>query len=203
MKYLDFEKTMKPFTIFSVKDIKKRHPNFDNRRLVEWQQKGYITKIKRGFYYFSEQKINDHFLYFAANKIYAPSYVSLQSALAYYGFIPEGVFTTYSISTRNTTNYDTKVTAFKYKHIKSSLFFGYKLKQTDRYPIKIADAEKAILDFFYMNTLNTKIDIEAMRFNMLQIQEKIDFNVLKQYQRIFNSKTLDKRIALFKNLLNA
>lgn len=40
MKYLDFEKSFKEYPEFSVKDIQKRYPEFDNRRLVEWQQKG-------------------------------------------------------------------------------------------------------------------------------------------------------------------
>ncbi len=37
MNYLEFEKSLTDFPVFSIKDISKRFPNFDNRRLVEWQ----------------------------------------------------------------------------------------------------------------------------------------------------------------------
>ena len=39
MNYLAFEKSLKEFPVFSIKDTKKRYPDFDNRRLVEWQPK--------------------------------------------------------------------------------------------------------------------------------------------------------------------
>ena len=79
---LEFEKVLKSFPVFSVKDIQKQFPDFDNRRLVEWQQKGYLVKVKRGYYCFSERNRGEQFMYFAANKIYSPSYISFESALA-------------------------------------------------------------------------------------------------------------------------
>jgi len=39
MKYLELRNALKLFPLFSVKDIKKRFPDFDQRRLVEWQEK--------------------------------------------------------------------------------------------------------------------------------------------------------------------
>lgn len=203
MNYINFEKSLKTYSVFSVKDIKKRFPDMDNRRLVEWQKKGYIIKLKRGYYCFAERKKNEHFLYYAANKMYAPSYISLESALAYYNLIPEGVFMTISVTTRNTASYETSTGNFEYKHLKPVLFFGYKLLQEKDYTIRMAEPEKVILDYFYMNKLNRKEDIEAMRFNEVIFMELIDLNKLKKYQRVFNSKILDKRIKLLLNVINA
>ena len=123
MKYLEFERGFKKYAVISIIDIKKRYPDFDNRRLVEWQQKGYLIKVKRGYYCFGERKKGEHFLYFTANKIYTQSYISLESALAYYNLIPEGVFIITSITTKNTANYDSSIGNFEYKHIKPNLFF--------------------------------------------------------------------------------
>jgi predicted transcriptional regulator of viral defense system len=203
MQYLAFEKSFREFPIFSIKDIKKRYPDFDNRRLVEWQQKNYIQKIRREYYCFEERKKNENFLFFAANKIYSPSYVSLESALAFYNFIPEGVFLTTSITTRNTASYNTPVGDFSYSHFKTQLFFGYRLIKNGGVTMKVAEPEKVILDYLYLKKLNSENDITAHRLNEIHIKDMVDFYKLENYQKTFNSKVLDKRIKLFKKIINA
>ena len=47
-----------------------------------------LFKIKQGLYE-TDNKINPFFL---SNIIYGPSYISFQTALAYYGIIPERVY---------------------------------------------------------------------------------------------------------------
>ncbi len=203
MNYLEFEKALKIFPVFSVKDIQKRFSGFDSRRLVEWQQKGYLLKIKRGYYCFSERNRGEHFLYLAANKIYSPSYISFESALAYYDLIPEGVFTTISATTKNTANYSTSLGDFSYRHIKPSLFFGYKLLKEKDFTIKIAEPEKVILDYFYINKINSFEEMEAIRFNKIIANEIISFDKLRIYQKVFNSKILETRIQMFIQIINA
>jgi len=203
MNYLAFEKSLREFPVFSIKDIKKRYPGFDNRRLVEWQQKNYIQKIRREYYCFDERNKDENFLFFAANKIYSPSYVSMESALAFHNLIPEGVFMTTSISTRNTARYNTPVGDFTYSHVKAMLLFGYRLIQNDGLAIKIAEPEKVILDYLYLKKLNSEDDIDALRLNAIQIKEIVDFHKLDKYQKIFDSKVLNKRIMLFKEIINA
>jgi len=201
--YLEFERTFNAFPIFSVKDIKKQFPDFDSRRLVEWQHKGYLLKVRRGYYCFVHREKGGHYLYFAANKVYSPSYISMESALAYYNFIPEGVFTATSITTKNTANYDTPIGHFEYRHVKPSFFFGYKLLRGNEFTIKIAEPEKVILDYLYLNSLNDKEQIESMRINSIQVIEQIDFNKLELYQKIFSSSVLDKRVRMFNQVIHA
>jgi predicted transcriptional regulator of viral defense system len=203
MKYLEFERSLREFPVFSIKDIKKRYPDFDNRRLVEWQQKSYIQKIRREYYCFRERIKDEQFLFFAANKIYTPSYVSMESALAFYNLIPEGVFMTTSLSTRNTASYSTPLGDFSYNHVKPILFFGYRLLQVNGLAVKIAEPEKVIMDYLYLKKLNSEEDIDALRLNKIQFKEIVDFHKLDNYQRIFNSKVLDKRIKILKEIINA
>lgn len=203
MNYIEFEKALKTFPVFSVKDIQKHFPNFDSRRLVEWQQKGYLLKIKRGYYCFAQRNRGEQFLYFAANKIYSPSYISFESALAYYNLIPEGVFTLTSATTKNTANYASTLGDFNYRHIKPALFFGYKLLNEKNFTIKIAEPEKVILDYFYINKINNIEEIEALRFNEIVANEIISFDKLQAYQKVFNSKILDNRIRMFIQIINA
>lgn len=203
MRYPAFEKAFKPYPIFSVKDIRKRYPNFDNGRSVDWQHKGFIVKLRRGYYCFAEHEKGEHFLYFAANKMYAPSYVSLESALAHYDLIPEGVFTTISVTTKNTAAHATAIGNFAYRHMKPTLFFGYRLLREGAFTIRIAEPEKVLLDYFYMNKLNTPEAIEAMRLNGEWAKELIDFDKLERYQRLFNSRILDKRMRMFNQVVHA
>lgn len=203
MNYLAFKKALRDFSLFSIKDIKKIDSEFDSRRLVEWQQKGYILKIKRGYYCFEPCRKEERFLNFIANKIYKPSFVSFESALAYYNFIPEGVFTTTSATTLNTASYTTAVGNFTYRHLKPKLFFGYKLIQEEGFTVKIAEPEKVLLDYFYLNKINSMDEMIEMRFNEIRIKEMIDFQKLENYQKAFDSPTVAKRILLFKKHINA
>ena len=51
-----------------------------------------------------------------ANKIYSPSYISLETALSYYGLIPESVYALTSVSTRKTISFN-KASELKLKNI--------------------------------------------------------------------------------------
>ena len=203
MNYLLFKKALEQFPVFSVQDIRKQFNDFDNRRLVEWQEKGYIIKLRRGYYSFEEVVKGDDFRYFSANKLYSPSYISMESALSYYNLIPEGVFTTVSLTTRNTTVFSTPVGTFNYRNIKPQLFFGYRLLNFQAHTIKMAEPEKSILDYLYLNKVDTPDMLEGIRLNESQLHDLLDYDKLHHYARIFNSKILQWRIQLLKKMLHA
>ena len=52
-----------------------------------------------------------------ANHLYTPSYVSMASALRYYGLIPEEVYTIQSMTSKNSKTYNTPLGRFEYLHI--------------------------------------------------------------------------------------
>lgn len=83
------------------------------------------------------------------------------------------------------------------------MFFGYKLLQEKNLTIKIAEPEKVILDYFYMNMRDTQEAIVDMRFNDVLARELINYDKLKQYQKVINSQILDSRIRMFINVINA
>lgn len=86
-----------------------------------------------------------------ANELHRPSYVSLQSALAHHGMIPEAVPTTTSITTGRPMQFETPLGRYSYRHIAPAAFFGY-----GRVPVLpgqqalVADAAKALLDLVYL-----------------------------------------------------
>lgn len=195
MKYIDFKKQMAGFTAFSLNDIKAVNNNFQRRRLYEWQKKGYIKKVIKEYYVFSDLVLNEHILFEVANKIYSPSYISLSMALAFYNLIPESVYEITSISTRKTNKFKTSLAEFSYRTLKPKMFFGFRIIKYDTGYFKIAEPEKAILDYFYLRAdLSNKIDFESLRFNKEVFLKSIDIVKLKRYLNLLNHKALTKRL---------
>lgn len=203
MNYTEFRDEMKVFPNFSVREIEKHFPGFDSRRLVEWQKKGYIQKLRNRYYYFSDQEVNEPFLYYTANQLYYPSYVSLESALSWYGFIPEGVFQITSCTTLKTNSFNTPVGNFSYRHLKPSLFFGYQLEKWNDHGYAMAEPEKTFIDYLYLhNEVNEVADIEALRWNAEEINDRISMNTLNSYETHINSPALSKRLNTLKIYLD-
>ncbi|HPI78756.1 MAG TPA: hypothetical protein PLK80_18640 [bacterium] len=198
MNYLDFKEKLKDFVAFNLNDIRKIDSRFDLRRLNEWQNKGYIKMIRRGHYAFSGLEINESVLSLLANRIYTPSYVSLEMALSHYNMIPEAVYGITSVTSRKTNHFKSDVGEFIYRHIKSPLMFGYKLISCKGRNFKIAEPEKAILDFFYLNThLNAVDDFDGLRFNREEFSQQTDRDKLQHYLGAFNNKRLERRFNRF------
>lgn len=198
MRYIELRESLKDFTVFSLSDIKGIDNSFHRRRLNEWQEKGYIRKIIKGYYVFSDLELNENVLFEIANRIYTPSYVSLEMALSHYHLVPESVYGITSICTRRTYRFETPIAQFIYRTVKSSLFFGYELVKYENKVFKIASIEKAILDYFYLNPdVKTDSDFESLRIDRDMFFEQVNEKKLNQFLVIFAQKALTKRIRSF------
>jgi predicted transcriptional regulator of viral defense system len=197
MKYIDFYEQFKDLPFIDVSDIKTAFPDYEHRRMYEWQKAGYIKKITRGFYVFADKFLNEDEICFVANKLREPSYVSMEYALNHYGLIPEAVFTFTSITTKKTASFETSVGNFSYQSVKKPLFFGYVLTGIEKSKYKIAEPEKALLDFLYLRRdLISENDIEDLRINADIYKEIVDEDKLRQYLAVFGLATLNKKVGL-------
>lgn len=198
MQYLEIKDNLKGFLIISVGDILKVDPDFHKQRLSEWQRKGYIKKIAKGYYIFSDLEINESLMFIIANKVLDPSYVSLEMALSYYGLIPESVYGVTSVTSRKSYKIPSPIGRFSYRQIKPELMFGYQLVQYQNHNFKMAEIEKAILDYFYINSkLNTEGEFEELRINQDTFKERVDVEKMKRYLVEFKNKALEKRVNKF------
>ena len=198
MQFIQIRELFKDFTVFSLRDIRRIDNNFHRRRLNEWQDKGYIKKIVKGFYIFSDLELNENVLFEIANRIYSPSYISFEMALSYYNVIPESVYGVTSASTRRTYKFKTHIAEFNYKTIKPSLFFGYNIVENNNKSFKIASFEKAILDYFYINShIKNKNDFESLRINKEIFINQINRKKLHSFVMKFAGKRLIKRVSTF------
>jgi len=198
MNFIKLRDSLKDFTIFSLHDILQVDQNFHRRRLNEWQNKGYIKKVIKGFYIFSDLVLNENVLFEVSNRIYKPSYISLESALSFYHLIPESVYGITSVSTRRTYNFMTSMAEFSYRTVRPDFYFGYIVQAYNHKAFKIARPEKAILDYFYLNPhLKNENDFESLRINSEQFFEIVNKEILFAYQTEFPQKSLKERIGRF------
>ena len=203
MQYLDLKSQLKDFPVFSIKDIEKTDLSFHKQRLSEWQKKDYVKKIRQGFYIFSDLQINEKILFTIANRIYEPSYVSLEMALSIYGLIPEAVYGVTSVTSQNTKNIKTPVGDFIYRHVQPDLMFGYELREHGGHHYQIAEVEKAVLDYLYFNSkINDHESFEGMRFNTSELKERLNMEKFNKYLEAFHSKALEKRAKKFLQFIN-
>lgn len=203
MNYLDFKNKILNYPIIFSKDITALETKKQTIRnqLKRWQDKKLILNLKRGVYILNE---NDRRLnpsrQFVANQLYSPSYVSLEYALSFYGFIPERVSDVTSISTKKTTRFVNSLGTFTYQHILVSAFRGFK-SLTDQSGLTyfIADPEKAMIDFLYLNldriTLDKK-DIFSVSFRFQNVED-LSPKLITEYARLFNNNKLNKTAKMF------
>lgn len=154
MNYWEFKEKVKDLPYFETKELRLiLGANFSNTILINlknWIKKGYLIMPRRGLYLLAEMKDSIDVMVFAT-KIYLPSYVSLETALSFYGIIPEAVFTTTSVTTRKTKNFKTALGDFSYQKIKKEAFGGFETRRQDNVSFDLALPEKALVDFLYLN----------------------------------------------------
>ena len=201
MNYLDFRKKFIELGCFSVHQVSAVFPDFDRNNLTRWQRKGLLVKLRQSFYAFPEYVAQPNFAFFVSNYIYKPSYISLHTALAFYGMIPEAVTQITAVSALKTAVFENSFGTFSYLKMKSDLMFGYDILPLGDRSIHIAQPEKAILDLLYLYPFyNTENEIENLRFDEDFVRNNLNIGKLALYLDRFNHKKLEKRIEIFTDL---
>ncbi|MDX1417591.1 MAG: hypothetical protein R3293_25535 [Candidatus Promineifilaceae bacterium] len=144
------------------------------RQLSRWVQTGRVHQLRRGLYTLAPpfQKVKPH-PFLVGNHLVRGSYVSLQSALAYHGLIPETVPVTTSVTILRPAHWSTPLGAFRFRHIKNKLLFGYQLADVGgNQQAFVATAEKAVLDLVHLQPRGDTP--EYLRQLRLQNLEQLD-----------------------------
>jgi predicted transcriptional regulator of viral defense system len=152
-----------------------------DEKVSELERKGLIIRGKRNLYVVAPKVHNQEISReLVANHLYGPSYVSLESALAYYGLIPERVFTMRSVTTKLHKQYDTPLGHFEYVKVPAP-YYPIGVRQeiiNNSYAFLIASSEKALCDKI-VTTPNLRIQsVKAMR-EYLEEDLRIDFSVVQ------------------------
>ncbi len=130
--------------------------------------------------------------------MYRPSYISLHTALAFYGMIPEAVIQITSVTSLKTASFTNDFGEYAYRNVKEHLMFGYELKPiADGRAIQFASPEKALLDLLYLYPFyNNAHEMEALRLDEYYLHNDLSKGSLAEYGSLFKSKALDRRVKL-------
>ena len=201
MNFLEFKSRMFDLGCFNTHQVYAWKPDFDRNQFVRWTKKGLLLRLRQGYYSFPEYKSKPDFTLYIANRIYRPSYISLHSALAFYGIIPEAIVQITSVTSLKTESFQNEFGAYVYKSVRDELMFGYDIKpNADGRSIQLAQPEKALLDLLYLYPFyNAEQDMEDLRLDVDFLHDALDLKRLDNHLLKFKNKALDKRVKLLKS----
>jgi hypothetical protein len=162
--------------------------------------KGDLVRIKRGLYVLSPQYGKLVSTYMLAEMVYWPSYISMQSALKFYGLIPESVFGVIGVTTKRPNSQATPFGNFTYH--RSSLhefLWGIRMQPIDQHrQVRVASPLKALFDLIRFNVLNygRKSDQDLFEYIDLMRIDFEEFTIIRSdFEGLNSSKS--KRIREF------
>ncbi|MDR3244927.1 MAG: hypothetical protein LBT50_00660 [Prevotellaceae bacterium] len=154
-----------------------------DEKISELERKGLVIRIKRDLYVVSQKVHNQEISSeLVANHLYGPSYVSLESALAYYGLIPERVFVMRSVCMKLRKQYETSIGHFEYVKIPEKYYpIGVNQEIIDNsYSVLIATPEKALCDKIIL-TPHIRIQSVMAMHEYLEEDLRFEMSVLNSF----------------------
>ena len=181
---MDFRKVIKEYAETPI----SRHLILDllsdyqrpNDKISELLKSEALIAIRRGLYVTGpEMDLPTPAPFLIANHLRGPSYVSLESALSYWGMIPERVYEISSVTIKTSKLYKTPVGRFSYQQLKIP-YYSYGIKNIAYSPkqtMLIASPEKALCDKV---VLTPKIYLRSIKQTQEFLMEdlRIDSEVL-------------------------
>ena len=162
MKFMEMYKTLEAHRlfVFSFDELLLLYPNETKENLrklmYRWKRKGWVTSLKKGLYEIAYPRPVNAPDLFVANRMYQPSYISLETALSHYSIIPEIAMAVTSITTKPTRTYKNSHGLFLYRTVKPEIFKGYSIEEIRGFPVLIAEPEKAFIDYLYFQNYRKK-----------------------------------------------
>ncbi len=183
---------------FNINQVYAWQPGFDKNNITRWVKQKLLVKLRNSWYSFPDYIKMPNIQHFVSNKIYSPSYVSLHSALAFYGIIPEAIVQTTAVSSLKKANFENIFGSFSYHQLLPELMFGNEQKTfLNKHSLFFATPEKAILDLLYLYPqYNSEQEIIELRFDEDFMQEELNVERLNEFTEKFQSKALRNRVDL-------
>ena len=198
MNWTTFRTAIFNLACFSIHQVYAWQPGFDRNNFVRWTRKGYLVRLRQGLYAFPEYRDKPEFAVYFAGRIYTPSYISLHSALAFYGLIPESVLQITSVTSLKTAVFKNGFGEYSYQSVRADLMFGYEPRPSaDGRATAYATREKALLDLLYLYPFyNTEQALADLRLDADVLREDLNRAEWESLAARFHSKALDKRVRL-------
>ena len=178
-------------------------PGNVRRQLSRWTAAGKLYQLRRGLYTLAPpyRKVIPH-PFLIANRLVQGAYISLQTALAHHGLIPEYTPVVTSVTTGRPATYETPLGCYVFRHIQPDLFYGQQWRELEHgQHAYLAAPEKALLDLIHLTPGgDTWGYLRGLR---LQALERLDMSRLQTWARRAASPKLDRAAARIMQLATA
>ena len=170
------------------------------RQLDRWVKAGRVVRLRRGVYLVAAPYAAVPAHPFAiAGALDRASYVSLHSALAHYGMIPEYVPVTTSVTTRRAQQLDTPRGRFLFRHLLPRRMFGFvEIEVAHGQRVMLARAEKALVDLLYLTPHSDRLPY--LRELRLTPADSLDAERLRAAVLRTGSRKVARAVRLLLNL---
>ena len=174
MTYWEFRRQFFELGCFSTHQVYAWRPDFDRNNLTNWIKKGLLLRLRNEYFAFPEYLARPDYAKYIANRIYKPSYISLHTALSFYGMIPEAVVQITSVTSLKTASFKNAFGEYAYRNVKSRLMFGYGARALeDGRTFLLAEPEKALLDLLYLYPFyKDAASLETLRLDEILCRKK-------------------------------
>ena len=137
---------------------------------------GRILRLKKGLYVASQNETGKTLSReLIANHLYGPSYVSQETALRYYGLIPERVYLMKSVTTKYSRNFENVTGNYHYQNCSKEYFpFGIKIEENNGINFLIATPEKALCD---MINFGKNLNFRSLKDVSIFLEDDIRFEM--------------------------
>jgi hypothetical protein len=176
-------------------------PSQIRRQLTRWTKARHLYQLRRGLYALAPpyQKTKPH-PFVIANRMAGGSYISCQSALAFYGVIPESVPTIVSVCADRPRRWDTPLGSYLFRHLSAKYIFGYRLLELDdRQQAFVATPEKALLDLIYLTPQGDSL--AYLRSLRLQNLDTLSMRTMSDVAKIYGKPKLRRGFAAVESLV--
>ncbi len=151
------------------------------QKIIELEKQGTIIRLKRGMYVVSpkitKKNISTELI---ANHLYGPSYVSMESALRFYGLIPERVFNTSSMTLKRSRTFKNHFGHFTYIYCPANYYsIGISQIIQEDYAFLIASPEKALCDLI---VYTPKLQLRSIKSLRAFLEEDIRLDIDEFYK---------------------
>ncbi|MEK9160451.1 MAG: hypothetical protein AAB440_00225 [Patescibacteria group bacterium] len=172
-------------TTFELADQLGLKKSTINTYVSRFLKKKEILALKNGLYisgdFFEKNKGDISYLFYLANVLRKPSYISSWTALQYYNLTTEIIRSFTSVSLKVTRDYETKAGTFSYQSIKKDLFSDYSLVE-GKFNFFIASPSKALFDLLYFRTRQFR-GIRRNEIAKIITELRIDFEEMEQSEQ--------------------
>jgi hypothetical protein len=154
---------------------------------------GEVVHIHRNLYCLAPKYLNRKIDPLAlAQRMYGPSYISLETALSYHDWIPEAVHAITSVSSARSREYDTPLGRFSFTHVPQQTLYVQvaRVQKESGESFLLAEPIKALADYVYVHRCrwdSAQPVVQSLRVDRAMLSN-VDPSALEELQSNYRSR---------------